>query len=1624
MPSNSTSVNAAGAAVAAAAQPADMQSPYIGLRPYSEKERSLFFGRDNDAKRLINKIFSSRLTLFYGPSGVGKSSLLLARVAPDLRDKRIGNSIVVIFDRWSEQAPDTAIKQQIIEALEDGPAAGDRQETLADLADRLNRRTNKSLVLVLDQFEQFLIIHGEHPDPLRTELAALLRAQVDVHVVISLREEFLAGLEVFAHDIVTIYDSKFRLAHLNRDGAREAIVQPAESFGVSVDPALIDRLLVDLKQQGATSSTAAITTGIELPFLQLICKGLWESRQPGEKSLSLEEYTSLGGRDGIIHRYLKNLTNSLPRSLQQDAADVLKWLAPRSGIKQAYEPAQLAELTGMSLERVTQILAHFERNRVLRDRLVGNSHWFELYHDAYTRILTPWIEERVADKKHRMALKRWLKRAALAVVVIGAMAWPVSRHISDMREAHLVEEGNIDQAITAVGRLEGTEEIAQLAATDYHFMQSADRTWKAISDKKDEAHRPEVAKLLKALETRFAQQHADMAVPRARYIRKESCLQPWATDVVPEAKEKTALLTIAVPANMRVDAAALRCAWLQLTSAKRTPVFHLPLPRRIAIEPRSEEQSIRVKLGDEAWDVPLLELAEPGAAILLEKDLSHPQLAWYFEKEKYGTIRVLDWSEPKQKFTVADAWIVPRWTLPLLRAAKIPVRPGEVGLASKIEFSLSKNQKALLTPDLVKLLIVKAREGAPVIVSEAEQARGGEDGIRPLILKVYDEFAKKNQGDALRTVVASFRDILDRLGEYPACEVREKPTPSTDRPSYVCHDDDAAAKAVVDGLRVRNTVAQIGASPRSPQQKVERRQTDQSSRFLAGDTFKAMNAYDIEEKAVPDTERPLLVFYGADLAHCFVNEQAKDGLSSQLQTGMNKLREALFKKYGALMPKSTWIEMEDSTDQLIVQLHGEFLGENAKPDAQGTTCVQEVVDAIGTRIDSTSSMWVSAQVVENALVALGGSQRWLRDTYSLTDLKLLLRGVLARENAASGSFNAARGLRDLPGLLASLPFWAQWCEQPGNIETNITECLVSGLRDTQRARFVSVPPAASNGDGTVGRKVEMAVAELIAATPDAASNAYRQFAGALTDDAQAVRREFLVVFASQILRRQAHRVEQRCTLRPGSFLSAPSGVENVEIDDFFEAAAMAKSAEVWQALRVCRIRGLKDDKDQEDKAADLTALLSHASRTDWKADDAAAAAVLALEAFHQGRQLPDTELDAAKTLIARAFRMWSGAESKGKAEAVFTEANTICEKAQVSRACWSVLKEALDAYEGPSSLIPLLLGLDLVSFFSSPNEVDRAFGLLRRAEMHLGEQQPEDERTRLSAWIRFATASAYLVLARNGDRGAAEKGTELLSSLVDKTNGKQRKNWPSIDTARIRLAQLAGNPRDVQAILDGIPPGDDANIESYRMWQLVAAGQLAEARRSLERSRIDGDGRLVSDIMIKFLEQVPASALELKVRQVVANRHPYSDYMRLMLYVLKAREDEPAARQELEKRWVDIVKQKETAAGTWNSRVERGEDVQVWQEMLVGYFLGHASREDLLAWAANPEHPDAMTETPVEYRGELHFYDAQLQSVTGDQATRRERVMRSLNEVRSSGPFDLNEYRMALYQLRILEESR
>lgn len=72
--------------------------PYVGLQPYTEDDREYFFGRDREQRVICSNLYAAPLTVLYGASGVGKSSVLRAGVVPRLQLAR--RTAVVYFNQW------------------------------------------------------------------------------------------------------------------------------------------------------------------------------------------------------------------------------------------------------------------------------------------------------------------------------------------------------------------------------------------------------------------------------------------------------------------------------------------------------------------------------------------------------------------------------------------------------------------------------------------------------------------------------------------------------------------------------------------------------------------------------------------------------------------------------------------------------------------------------------------------------------------------------------------------------------------------------------------------------------------------------------------------------------------------------------------------------------------------------------------------------------------------------------------------------------------------------------------------------------------------------------------------------------------------------------------------------------------------------------------------------------------------------------------------------------------------------------------------------------------------------------------------------------------------------------
>jgi WD40 repeat protein len=406
-------------------------TPFKGLAPFQDTEldAQLFCGRDREREVIVANLLASRLTVLYGASGVGKTSLLRAAVTPALR--RIPDAAVVLYSSWAGDP-----RRGLGEAID--AAVG--IESSGSLAERLaaaSQAVGGDVYAILDQFEEYFLYHER--DEFADELAAAIREPgLRANFLLGLREDALAKLDAFKGRIPNLFANYLRLDHLDRQGGRTAILGPIERYNeltgerVEVDPELVEAVLdqvaageVDVGRAGR-GGVERDKDRIEAPYLQLVLERLWQvERERGSSVLRLATLRELGGAEAIVRAHLERALGSLEPTEQDVAATMFDHLVTPSGSKIAHRPRDLAQYAEVGESEVMPVLDALGRERIVRAvDGAGGGERYEIFHDVLADGVLAWRARRVIERDREEAHRRQRRLvavAAAALVALGAM---------------------------------------------------------------------------------------------------------------------------------------------------------------------------------------------------------------------------------------------------------------------------------------------------------------------------------------------------------------------------------------------------------------------------------------------------------------------------------------------------------------------------------------------------------------------------------------------------------------------------------------------------------------------------------------------------------------------------------------------------------------------------------------------------------------------------------------------------------------------------------------------------------------------------------------------------------------------------------------------------------------------------------------------------------------------------------------------------------------------------------------------------------------------------------------------------------------------------------------------------
>jgi hypothetical protein len=1513
---------------------------------------------------LADRILAARLTILYGYSGLGKSSLIRTLVIPRLEES---GSLVIYFDAWSQEEPFQALKETLIHAAAGLgiPDPGSGSPNLTELMRLLNSIEDAGVVLVLDQFEEFLTRHSQRLDPLRKEIAAVVRAPgLDATVVLSLREEFLAALEPFRQEILNLYQSTYRLEHLSTEHLIDAIRRPAEVFHGSCEPQLADELIADLRAKEAEDAAAGGMGTLELPMLQLVCSELWKQAEAEHhRNLTLDVYNRLERTNGILSRYLRAV---MPKAWgdQEFTARLMTLLAPPSGLKMSYSAEDLASTTGLDRGRIQRELERLSASRIVRTRTYRSGERFELMHDALATVVRRWCE--LALRTARWCA--WAKRAVEAALLIIVIAWIGIRVRSELQSAAEAEKESTGKA-----KLERAMRQAEKQGKEKWEHGGLLEELRKAKEKKE---------ALAASRFEYLTSHAlweDDGADRFdrlrdTLIRHQDLLPDGYGERGPgqahvELATRYTPLTIQYSRERKIEPLRFAMEWREY-AGRVAEKWGIPVPGTVQLipAPRWARERIRISgkgvaplefelKADEDRDL----LIFPQTTGLEKNDLYQVVLQFHQRFKK-------DWEPFRARKDLETWWIVPRWSAPVWKvgigaAQRNYLLTSGSGLAAFrcIQYLL-KHPEPLLSPVAVKFLLQRKimRDLYEETVREAQRARGSR---LPLDLAAI---VRKDRS------LSSLPQILDALAEAGDQE------------------ESAGIAARFDEAEWMDPSNRIPTRLHGPWARLGMR--DES-------TEEEISAYRMTESDLSPVQRPIRAYVGANLMSKWFKE---DSISGPLSNVLEELRHDFHREYGVSLPGVQFYDGAgpDGVGANAVRL--EMQNDRAGPEVRPVTLkpdnsIAEFIHILRRKADDRRIFWVTAETVrqllgaEDSLTGAGRSRvapntrAWLNEKYSLTDLKVLMRDVVALGGREST-------VRYGNWLLTSLVFWSKAGDHLDTAQ------MARFLRATQSARITI------DKSRTPGRVAAGIYRGAQALAQDRVAEAEKEFDAAVKEDRVAAVGAFIAIWPTLLPRVW---LGNAAFVSLNALASTPklSGTERLDLED------MPVALDPWY-LSVCRLAAGLIKESSEQVATENRLLADRPPGGESVLEPAAWLAARFLNRYDPVKDDPRLFAEAKQVVKDALVRL-----DDANAYAVFTAVLRTAETRPPAW-IWPLLNEL--ANSRPDDL-RRSARLDLALVLCEEERQERLAESLAGAEQ-IEKLLPsaglaQARREYVSELISYIRAFAFHGLARQGDKPRLIEAERLLRVLLTSTAPTVRRR------SHIHLIQLLQDTgrydeADTLSATARHRWPDDwtfltldllRDVRRGRAGAVAAAAQRAAERATAERAVGNREQALFLGALGGILTRSPW-AEKVGVR-FLESEHDNRDYVRLMLYAHQATHAPSEARARLEARWQQIDPY------TWPARLRNG-DSSAWREMLVGRVLGRVSESDLFgkiedegAWKQSD-----LFHLPVPRRGllcEAWFYEAMRAKAEGQAERMRDCLRRCL----AVGYTSYYEHAMAMFLL-------
>jgi len=386
-------------------------NPWPGLLAFREADEHYFEGRRTETEDLFRLVMRERLTLLFGLSGLGKSSLLQAGLFPLLRREGI-LPVYIRLDFSSAkldligQMKSAIVKQAELADIE-APAI-DPHETLWEYFHRQDsefwtRRNRPVMPLIaFDQFEEIFTLGrldaqrtqatetllDQLTDLAEGRVPAALRAWLDgqpdkaknftfirhhYKVLLSIREDFLPELEDLRGRMPGVALNRLRLQRMNGGAALRVVAQAEHLIDLAVAEKVVRFVAAD------RSGVPLQDLEVEPALLSVVCRELNNKRQSLHEPKITESLLE-GSHDQVLNDFYERTVGDLPIEVRSFIEDRLLTV---SGFRDSVALENALSLPGVTGNCLDQLV----ERRLLRREDRGGVQRLELTHDLLTGVV-------------------------------------------------------------------------------------------------------------------------------------------------------------------------------------------------------------------------------------------------------------------------------------------------------------------------------------------------------------------------------------------------------------------------------------------------------------------------------------------------------------------------------------------------------------------------------------------------------------------------------------------------------------------------------------------------------------------------------------------------------------------------------------------------------------------------------------------------------------------------------------------------------------------------------------------------------------------------------------------------------------------------------------------------------------------------------------------------------------------------------------------------------------------------------------------------------------------------------------------------------------------------------------